>query len=50
VGGSRNWIIRSFPNLCTLSYINWVIKSRIMRWAGHTACMGEIRNAYNILV
>jgi hypothetical protein len=21
-----------------------------MRWAGHVACMGEIRNAYNILV
>jgi hypothetical protein len=21
-----------------------------MRWAGHVACMGDIRNAYNILV
>jgi hypothetical protein len=21
-----------------------------MRWAGHIACMGEMRNAYNILV
>jgi hypothetical protein len=27
-----------------------VIKSRRMRWAGHVACMGEVRNAYNILV
>jgi hypothetical protein len=27
-----------------------VIKSRRMRWAGHVTHMGEIRNAYNILV
>jgi hypothetical protein len=27
-----------------------VIKSRKMRRAGHVACMGEVRNAYNILV
>jgi hypothetical protein len=27
-----------------------VLKSRRMRWAGHVACMGEIRNTYNILV
>jgi len=27
-----------------------VIKSRRMRWAGHVACMGEMRNAYSILV
>jgi hypothetical protein len=27
-----------------------VIKSRRTRWAGHVACMGEMRNAYNILV
>jgi hypothetical protein len=27
-----------------------VIKSRRMRWAGHVARMGELRNAYNILV
>jgi hypothetical protein len=26
-----------------------IIKSR-MRWAGHTACMGEMRNVYKILV
>jgi hypothetical protein len=27
-----------------------MIKSRRMRWAGHIARMGEMRNAYRILV
>jgi hypothetical protein len=27
-----------------------VIKSRIMRWAGHVACMGDRRGAYRVLV
>jgi hypothetical protein len=27
-----------------------VINARRMRWAGHVACMGEVRGAYNILV
>jgi hypothetical protein len=27
-----------------------VIKLRRMRWAGHLACMGKMRNAYKILV
>jgi hypothetical protein len=27
-----------------------MIKSRMMRWAGHVARMGEKRNAYRILV
>jgi hypothetical protein len=27
-----------------------VIKSRRMRWAGHVGRMGEVRNAYKILV
>jgi hypothetical protein len=26
-----------------------VIKARRMRWAGHVACIGEVRGAYNIL-
>jgi hypothetical protein len=26
------------------------IKARWMRWAGHVACMGEVKGAYNILV
>jgi hypothetical protein len=25
-------------------------KSRRIRWAGHTACMGEIRNAHKTLL
>jgi hypothetical protein len=25
------------------------IKSRIMRWAGHVACMGEGRKVYGVL-
>jgi len=27
-----------------------VIKSRIMRWEGHVACMGERRDVYRVLV
>jgi len=27
-----------------------VIKSRIMRWAGHVACIGERRGVYRVLV
>jgi hypothetical protein len=30
--------------------IVWVIKSRRMRWAGHTARMGERRGVYRFLV
>jgi hypothetical protein len=37
-------------NLYALPNIIWVIKSRRMRWAVHVARMGEMRNAYNILV
>jgi hypothetical protein len=32
------------------SYIIRMIKSRGMRWAGHVARMGEMRNKYTILV
>jgi hypothetical protein len=36
----------------TWSFITYkrVTKSRRMRWAGHVARMGEIRNAYKMLV
>ena len=27
-----------------------MIKSRRMRWAGHVACMGEVRGVYRVLV
>jgi hypothetical protein len=30
--------------------IIWEIKSRIMRWAGHVARMGEVRKVYKVLV
>lgn len=30
--------------------IIWVIESRKMRWAGHVARMGMMRNAYKVLV
>ena len=32
------------------SNIVWVIKSRKMRWAGHIACMGEMRGVCRGLV
>jgi hypothetical protein len=35
--------------ICTPNIIR-IIKSRRIRWAGHIAHMGEIRNAYKILV
>jgi hypothetical protein len=37
-------------NLYASSNIIWVIKSKWIIWAGHTARMGEMRKAYNILV
>jgi hypothetical protein len=35
---------------CTTPNIIRVIKSRIMRWAGHVALMGERREVYRVLV
>jgi hypothetical protein len=37
-------------NLHSSPSIIRMIKSRRMRWEGHVACMGEMRNAYKILV
>jgi hypothetical protein len=37
-------------NLYSSPNIIRTIKSRMMRWAGHVARMGEKRNAYRILV
>jgi hypothetical protein len=37
-------------NLYTLPYIIRVITLSRMRWAGHVTLMGEVRNAYNIVV
>jgi hypothetical protein len=38
------WIMYASPNIIRL------IISERMRWAGNVACMGEMRNAYSILV
>jgi len=37
-------------NLYTSPDIIRVIKSRGMRWAGHVVRIGEVRNAYKVLV
>jgi hypothetical protein len=37
-------------NLYTSPNVTRVINLRSMIWAGHVARMGEVRNAYNILV
>ena len=37
-------------NLYSLPIFVRVIKSRIMRWAGHVALMGEERGVYRVLV
>jgi hypothetical protein len=37
-------------NLCPSPSIIRVSKSRRVRWKGHAACVGEMRNAYKILV
>jgi hypothetical protein len=34
---------------CSSPYIIRMIKLRMMRWVGHVACMGEMRNTYKIL-
>ena len=36
--------LHSSPNII------WMIKSRIMRWAGHVACMRERRDVCRVLV
>jgi hypothetical protein len=48
--GSWKRLHNELHNLYSSSYIISVIKSRRMRWAEHTARMGEMRNAYKIVV
>jgi hypothetical protein len=43
-GGWRRLHKEELHNLYISTNIQ-VIKSRMMRWAGHVACMGEMRNA-----
>jgi hypothetical protein len=49
-GGWRKLHNEKLHNLCPSTNIIRVIKSRRMRCAGHVARMGQMRNAYNILV
>jgi hypothetical protein len=39
-----------FKNQREVTFVSRSPKRRRMRWAGHVACMGEVRGAYNILV
>jgi hypothetical protein len=49
-GGWRKLHDEELHGLFSSPSIVRVIKSRRMRWAGHVACMVEVRNAYSILV
>jgi len=49
----RNWRRmhnEELQNLHSSPNIIWVIKSRGLRWAGHVACVGEMKNVYKISV
>jgi hypothetical protein len=50
LGSWRRLYNDNLQNLNASSNKVRVIKSRRIRWVGHVACMGEIINAYNILV
>jgi hypothetical protein len=50
VGRWRRLYNEELCNLHTSLNITKVIKLRRMRWAGYTACKGEMRSAYNIIV
>jgi hypothetical protein len=49
-GGWRKLHNEELHGLYSSPSIVRVIKARRMRWAGHMACMGEVRGACNILV
>jgi hypothetical protein len=49
MGGWRKLRYEELHNLYSSQNIISVMKSRMMRWMGHVACMGEI-SAYKILV
>jgi len=50
VGGCRVLHNEELHNLYASPNLVTVIESRRMRWMGHVARTGEMRNAYNILV
>jgi hypothetical protein len=49
-GGWRRLHNEELHNLYASTDIVRIVKSRRMGWAGHVARMGEMKNAYNILV
>jgi hypothetical protein len=49
-GGWRKLHNEELHNLYSSPSIIRTIKSRMMRWAGHVARMGEKRNVYRLLV
>jgi hypothetical protein len=49
-GGWRKLHNEEFHNLYSSPSIIRIIKSRRMRWAGHVARRGEMRNVYRLLV
>jgi hypothetical protein len=49
-GGWRKLHNEELHGLYSSSSIIRVIKARRMRWAGYVARMGEVRDAYNILI
>jgi hypothetical protein len=50
IGGWRKLHNEELHGLYSSPSIIMAIKTRRMRWAGHVACMGEVRGAYIILV
>jgi len=50
MAGSWRGLLEELYDLYTSPNIIRVIKSRKMRWLRHVAYMGEVRNAYKILV
>jgi hypothetical protein len=49
-GDCINLYNKDLHKLYSLPDIIKIIKSRWVRWVGHVVCMGEMRNAYDILV
>ena len=50
IGERRKLHNEERSDLYSLPNIEWVVKSRRMRWAGHVACMGQGRGVYRVLV
>ena len=45
MGSGEGFTMRNF---IVSPYVVWVIKSRILRWAGHVIAMEEVRSAFKI--